>query len=330
MKLLTRGSTLALVQTERVASSLRFLGIDVDIERVSTKGDRDTISPLCSFGGSGAFSSCIEEALLRGMGDGAVHSLKDLPSCCREGLEIAAVCPRDSVEDLLLCREEQNLENLPRGAVVGTSSPRRRAQLLRRRPDLSVRELRGNVATRLQKLHDGLYDAIVLAHAGLERLDIRTPNTTPLPFLPAPCQGIIALEAPLNGALFPLGERITDRETHLCSIAERSLLRTLGVGCHVPFAALAELHGETMLLRAEILECDGRDSVSLTFERTVGTDEEALDAGRSLGGLFRNEPRAARLLKACAVPPPPRKEERTQRAGGPSVCTAALAGGDLR
>ena len=211
MKLLTRGSTLALVQTERVASSLRFLGLDVDLDPVSTKADRDTISPLCSFGGSGAFSSCIEEALLRGMGDGAVHSLKDLPSCCREGLEIAAVCPRDSVEDLLLCREEQNLENLPRGAVVGTSSPRRRAQLLRLRPDLSVRELRGNVATRLQKLHDGLYDAIVLAHAGLDRLGIRTQNTMPLPFLPAPCQGIIALEAPLNGALFPLGERITEK-----------------------------------------------------------------------------------------------------------------------
>jgi len=134
MKLLTRGSTLALVQTERVASSLRFLGIDVDIERVSTKGDRDTVSPLCSFGGSGAFSSCIEEALLRGMGDGAVHSLKDLPSCCREGLEIAAVCPRDPVEDLLLCREEQNLESLPRGAVVGTSSPRRRAPRNRSSP----------------------------------------------------------------------------------------------------------------------------------------------------------------------------------------------------
>ena len=332
MKLLTRGSPLALVQTERIAVLLRALGHEIDIVPVSTKGDQDTTSPLCSFGGTGAFSSCIEDALLRGFGDGAVHSLKDVPSCCREGLEIAAVCARDHVEDVLICRGNREIESLPRSAVIGTSSPRRRAQILRLRPDVSVRELRGNLSTRIQKLEDGLYDAIVMARAGLDRLGVRTPNTALLPFLPAPCQGIIALEAPLDGALFPLGQRITDRKTHLCALAERALLRTLGVGCHVPFAALAELHDETMLLRAEILECDGRDAVSLTLETTVRTDNEALTAGKSLGNLFQNEPSALCLLKACIVPQSPsfvRQDERKKHTTRKPSCSVAFSTGDI-
>jgi hydroxymethylbilane synthase len=332
MKLLTRGSPLALIQTGRIAESLRALGCSVEIECVSTSGDRDTSSPLCSFGGSGAFSSCIEDALLQGVGDGAVHSLKDVPSCCRTGLEIAAVCERDSVEDMLLCLEEHNLESLPHGAFVGTSSPRRRAQLLRLRPDLSVRELRGNLATRLQKLSEGSYDAIILARAGLDRLGLVPPNASALPFLPAPCQGIIALEAPLEGALFPLGERITDRRTHLCSLAERSLLRTLGVGCHVPFAALAALSAETMLIQAELLECDGRDAVRLRLEVTVRNAGDAAGAGRILGEEFRNDPVARRLLKACSLPPPlPAKEanRRGREAEKNSVSAPKLAGGSV-
>lgn len=296
MKLFTRGSTLALIQTERMAAPFRAIGCSVEIVPWSTRGDRDIISPLCSFGGSGAFSSCIEDALLRGKGDGAVHSLKDMPSCCREGLEIASVLPRDSTADLLLCREDFTLSTLPEGASVGTSSPRRKAQILRLRPDLSVTKLRGNLSTRLKKLEDGLYDSIVLARAGLDRLGVSPAQTEELPFLPAPCQGIIALETVQGSPLFELGHSITHWETHLCSLAERSLLRTLGMGCHVPFGALARMNGSTLFLEAEILEPRGREAVRLSCEAPVETEQAALHAGTALGERFRETPAAVRLL----------------------------------
>ena len=296
MKLLTRGSALALLQAERMALPLREKGLAVEIVPLSTRGDRDTDSPLCSFGGSGAFSGCIEEALLGGKGDGAVHSLKDVPSCCRDGLEIASVLPRDSAEDALVSRGGFTLETLPEGAVVGTSSPRRKAQLLRLRPGLSVREIRGNLSTRLKKLEDGLYDALVLAAAGLERMGIRPPGAESLPFLPAPCQGIIALEAPLNSPLFSLGRSVAHRETFLCSVAERSLLKTLGVGCHVPFAALARMEGRILVLKAEILDPLGRESVRLSCSCPVTSEEDAVRAGAALGERFRETPPAVRLF----------------------------------
>ncbi len=296
MKLLTRGSALALLQAERMALPLREKGLAVEIVPLSTRGDRDTDSPLCSFGGSGAFSGCIEEALLGGKGDGAVHSLKDVPSCCRDGLEIASVLPRDSAEDVLVARGGFTLETLPEGAVVGTSSPRRKAQLLRLRPGLSVREIRGNLSTRLKKLEDGLYDALVLAAAGLERMGIRPPGAESLPFLPAPCQGIIALEAPLNSPLFSLGRSVAHRETFLCSVAERSLLKTLGVGCHVPFAALARMEGRILVLKAEILDPLGRESVRLSWSCPVTSEEDAVRAGAALGERVRETPEAVRLL----------------------------------
>ncbi len=296
MKLLTRGSALALLQAERMALPLREKGLAVEIVPLSTRGDRDTVSPLCSFGGSGAFSGCIEEALLGGKGDGAVHSLKDVPSCCRDGLEIASVLPRDSAEDVLVARGGFTLETLPEGAVVGTSSPRRKAQLLRLRPGLYVREIRGNLSTRLKKLEDGLYDALVLAAAGLERMGIRPQGAESLPFLPAPCQGIIALEAPLNSPLFSLGRSVAHRETFLCSVAERSLLKTLGVGCHVPFAALARMEGRILVLKAEILDPLGRESVRLSCSCPVTSEEDAVRAGAALGERFRETPPAVRLF----------------------------------
>ena len=326
MILLTRGSELAIVQTEIIAAPLRSLGHDVEIKLVSTRGDRDTVSPLRSFGGSGAFSSCLEDALLRGEGDGAVHSLKDLPSTCGEGLGIAAVSRRDAPDDLLLCSEMHDLYSLPSGAVVGTSSPRRRAQLLRVRPDLEVRELRGNIPTRIRKLKEGQYDAIVLARAGIERLNLSAPHASVLPFLPAPCQGIVALEAPLDGELFQMAEIITDRAAHLCASAERSLLRALGVGCHVPFGALAVIEDGVMLLRGEILEPDGGKSTELSLEADVATLEEASAAGRALAEEFFRDPLAGRLLKAFASEQPLKREGRPVQI----EVRAALAGGGTR
>lgn len=297
MRLLTRDSALALLQAERMAAPLREKGCAVEIVPLSTRGDRDTVSPLCSFGGSGAFSGCIEEALLDGKGDGAVHSLKDVPSCCRDGLEIASVLHRDSPGDVLVSRKGHTLETLPEGAAVGTSSPRRKAQLLRVRPGLAVREIRGNLSTRLKKLEDGLYDALVLAAAGLEHMGIRPPGGAEnLPFLPAPCQGIIALEAPLDSPLFFLGRSVAHRETFLCSVAERSLLKTLGVGCHIPFAALARMEEKILVLEAEILDPLGRESVRLSWSCPVTSEDDAAGAGAALGERFRETPPAVRLF----------------------------------
>ncbi len=302
MKLLTRGSPLALVQAERMADAIRALGRSVRIVPVSTRGDRDQSLPLRCFGGTGAFSCCIEEALLRGEGDGAVHSLKDIPSCCREGLDIAAVLPRDNVEDLLVCRERKTFASLPAGAVVGTSSPRRRAQVLGSRPDLVVAELRGNIATRLARLQEGQYDAIVMARAGLDRLGIVPPFAETLHFLPAPCQGIIALEAPVDGPLFALASRVGCERTALCATAERTLLRALRVGCHVPFAALALLEGDTLVLRAEILDFCGRERRGFSVARRVASRADAAAAGTELAGRVREDSIAMRLLAEMLVP----------------------------
>lgn len=296
MRLLTRGSALALIQAEEMASLLRTRGLTVEIVPWSTRGDRDGTRPLSSFGGTGAFSGCLEEVLLRGEGEGAVHSLKDLPSRCREGLAIAAVLPAEASDDVLLSREGLALATLPEGAVVGTSSPRRKAQLLRGRPDLEVRELRGNIPTRLKKLDDGLYDAMVLARAGLSRLGIPPQKGEDLPFLPAPCQGIIALEAPLGSPLFTAARAASHRETYLRAAAERALLRTLGVGCHLPFAALGRVEGAILTLEAEILEPLGRRSVRLSCRGPVKDEHDAVRAGEALGVRFKETPGAAELL----------------------------------
>jgi hydroxymethylbilane synthase len=302
MRLLTRGSPLAIVQAERMADAIRSFGRSVEIVPFSTRGDREASRPLRCFGGSGAFSCCIEEALLRGEGEGAVHSLKDIPSCCRDGLDIAAVLPRDNVEDVLIGRDETTLASMPPGAVVGTSSPRRRAQILRSRPDLATAELRGNVATRLSRLREGQYDAVILARAGLDRLGLLPSNAETLPSLPAPCQGIIALEAPLGSSLFSLGTAISCRNTFLCALAERTLLRTLRVGCHIPFAALARLDGKTLDFRAEILDDSGRDFRFFSTSRNVASPDDAVEAGMELAERIRTDACAMRILAATLVP----------------------------
>ena len=296
MRLLTRGSALAMIQAEEMAALLRTAGLSVEVLPWSTRGDRDDSRPLSSFGGTGAFSSCLEEALLRGEGEGAVHSLKDLPSRCGEGLAIAAVLPAEASWDTLVSREGLPLSALPQGALVGTSSPRRKAQLLRARPDLTVRELRGNIPTRLKKLDDGLYDAIVLARAGLSRLGISPQRGEDLSFLPAPCQGIIALEAPVGSPLFVAARALSHRETYLRAVAERALLRTLGVGCHLPFAALAQVEGAALTLEGEILDPSGRKAVRLSCRGPVTDEEDALRAGETLGVRFQETPEAAELL----------------------------------
>jgi len=286
-----------MAQAETIRLALAACGIEADLLTCRTHGDRDRTSPLTSFGGTGAFVRAIEEALLAGKGDAAVHSLKDLPSMIPEHLRLSAVAERGAVGDILITRGGENLDGLTEGAVLGTSSPRRKAQILRARPDIKVANIRGNVTTRLKKLEEGNYDGIVVAKAGLDRLGIAPEHSSILPFIPAPCQGIIALETMDEALVTEKAIKINHRDTWLCAIAERVLLRRLGVGCHVPFAALATVESGEMHISAEILEDDGSDYSAFSVSNTADSEEEASELGEELAGMFLSDGKAIKLIK---------------------------------
>jgi hydroxymethylbilane synthase len=258
----TRASALALVQATSVATALRAGGHEVEIVPMRTEGDRLASAKLATVGGKGLFVREIEDALLARAVDVAVHSLKDLPAEQPAGLLLAAFPPREDPRDVLVSRWPGGLAALATGAVVGTSSPRRRALLLAARPDLSVEPLRGNVDTRLRKLESGDCDATILAAAGLRRLGVTPPHTEALPvdaFVPAVGQGVLGLEAreddgPVRAALGALD----DRATRACAVAERAFLARLGASCVTPVAAHATLSGDTLTMRAVVISEDGK------------------------------------------------------------------------
>ncbi|MBA3530943.1 MAG: hydroxymethylbilane synthase [Ardenticatenales bacterium] len=260
----TRGSPLALTQTDWVIERLRAAHRGLLVERIiiESEGDRLREASLLTIGGQGVFTRALELALLDGEIDVAVHSLKDLPSTLPEGLFLAATPAREESRDLLLTRNGLSLSDLPEGAIVGTGSLRRRAQLLAQRPDLAMKDIRGNVDTRLAKLERGEYDAIVLAAAGLSRLGWleRTPSQ-PLGLevmLPAPAQGILGLECrEPDEATRGLLSAINDDSTLAAATAERAVLRRFGIGCRLPLAALATAEGDTLTVQARVLASDG-------------------------------------------------------------------------
>lgn len=245
--LATRGSRLALTQSEWVRDELCRLNpsLQVELLLVKTTGDKVQDVPLPQVGGKGLFTKEIEEALLDGRAHLAVHSLKDLPTDLPAGLTVAAFTNRVDPRDVLICREVAGLEELPPGAVVGTSSLRRSAQLAHRRPDLQFRPIRGNVETRLAKLTSEPYDAIVLAGAGLLRLGLADRVTQWLPTdlsLPAAGQGIIAIEARADDeTTLRLLQSISSAESDVCARAERAALGHLGGGCQTPIGLLARV-----------------------------------------------------------------------------------------
>lgn len=254
----TRGSDLARAQTQLVQEAL--LAADprtiVESRIIQTKGDQrlDLSLPEAGKLDKGLFTKELEEALLRGEVHGAVHSLKDLPTESVQGLQLAAVLPRADVREVLVSRTPEGLAGLPPNARVGTSSPRREAQLRTVRPDAIPLPIRGNVPTRLRKLAEGTeFDAILLAAAGLKRLGL-LQNTGDLhfeileEFLPAPGQGAIAVETTFRNA--PLFAAIHDSATWTCVTAERELLRQLGGGCHLALGALAQIEGDEIFLQA--------------------------------------------------------------------------------
>lgn len=263
----TRASTLARWQAEHVSALLKNTpgAPEPEMVLIKTEGDRIQDVPLSQVQGKAFFTKEIEEALLMDAVDLAVHSLKDLATEMPPGLEIGAILEREDPRDALIASEPMTLEDLPPGARVGTSSLRRRAFLARWRPDLTLVELRGNVPTRIQKLDDGSYDAIVLAAAGVKRLGLKRRISSYLPlerFLPAVSQGAIGVQIRSGD------ERVArwvgalgHEETLLATTAERALLRTVEGGCHAPVGAYGILEGDTLTLRGMVCSLDGGRAV---------------------------------------------------------------------
>ncbi|MBI3947815.1 MAG: hydroxymethylbilane synthase [Armatimonadetes bacterium] len=290
----TRGSALARTQTGWVVARMRahHPGLEVDTQIIQTMADRVQDVPLGQFRERGVFVKEIETALLAGGIDLAVHSMKDLPGDEPAGLVVGAVPEREDPRDALVIRDsarDPGAPSLPlrRGATVGCSSLRRKAQLLHRRPDLHVVDLRGNVDTRLRKLDAGQMDAIVLAAAGLARLGLSARVTLLLPeelCLPAVCQGALAVQcreedAETRALLAPL----EDAETRACVTAERAVLAALGGGCAVPIGALARRQGDTLAVRGVVARPDGTALVRRTHAGPAADPERV---GRELGDLL--------------------------------------------
>ncbi|WP_027244659.1 hydroxymethylbilane synthase [Leisingera daeponensis] len=274
LKIGTRGSPLALAQAyetrSRLAAAFDLPQEAFEIVVIKTTGDNQALiaadKPLKELGGKGLFTKEIEEDLLSGAIDIAVHSMKDMPVAQPEGLALDTYLPREDVRDAFISPALKSLHDLAEGAVVGTSSLRRRAQLLNRRPDLNVVEFRGNVQTRLRKLSEGVADCTFLAMAGLNRLAMADVPANPIEtsdMLPAVAQGAIGIERRADdGRAAEMLAAIHDGETGLRLAAERAFLAALDGSCETPIAGLAELHGSTLRLRGEVLRPDGSESIS--------------------------------------------------------------------
>ncbi|MBS4914280.1 MAG: hydroxymethylbilane synthase [Veillonella sp.] len=261
----TRSSALALWQAEFVAAELKKLYPDCSIELVhhSTKGDRILEKPLAAIGGKGLFTEELEQAMYKKDIDLAVHSLKDMPTDLPEGLTLGAITKRATASDVLVSPKYKTLDNLPQGAKVGTSSLRRQAQLLHQRPDLDIQMLRGNVQTRLRKLEEENFDAIVLAEAGLTRLGLEeyiTQVFTVDEMIPAVGQGALAIECRSDDQeMLDMLKPLNDEATRWCTMGERSFLRQLEGGCQVPMGVHGTIHKGQLTIKALISSLDGKN-----------------------------------------------------------------------
>lgn len=282
----TRGSKLAMRQSEWVRAQLHTLAphVTVTLQRIQTSGDKILDVPLAQIGGKGLFVKEIEEALLSGEIDLAVHSMKDVPTELPEGLAILCVPPREDPRDALISRDGRLFKDLPRGARIGTSSLRRQSQLLHARPDFTIAMLRGNLDTRLRKLREGQFDAIVLAAAGLRRLDWThevTEYLAPQVSLPAIGQGALGIEGRRDDLFIgSLLSGLDHAPSKTAVLAERALLRRLQGGCQVPIAAHATVTGTRVRLEGLVSSVDGKDLIRDTVE---GNIEDSESIGIQLG-----------------------------------------------
>ena len=279
LRIATRNSPLALWQAEFIKSELQKFHPDLVIELIgfTTRGDKLLDSPLAKIGGKGLFVKELEQAMLEGVADIAVHSMKDVPMEFPEGLELAVICEREDPRDAFVSSNSASFETLPEGAVVGTSSLRRQSQLSALRPDVEIRQLRGNVNTRLGKLDDGQYDAIILATAGLVRLGLDDRITQRLSTevcLPAGGQGAIGIECRKDDdQVLALLKPLENRNTTTCVNAERALNHRLQGGCQVPIACYAELEQDQVVMRALVGSLDGKQLLRVSGESAAGEAE---------------------------------------------------------
>ncbi|MGH8492943.1 MAG: hydroxymethylbilane synthase [Moraxellaceae bacterium] len=304
LRIATRKSPLALWQAEFVRAELMRLhvGLSVELVTFTTQGDKILDTPLAKIGGKGLFVKELEVALLDGRADIAVHSMKDVPMEFPEGLGLLAIGEREDPRDAFVSNNYASIDALPAGAVVGTSSLRRQCQLRHRRPDLVIKDLRGNVNTRLAKLDAGEYDALILASAGLKRLGFHErirSNIAPEFSLPAVGQGALGIEARLGDTrIAELLAPLNHAETSARVRAERAMNRRLQGGCQVPIAGFAEIHGSELHLRALVGSVDGREIITDEIRGALSAAEEigetladrllAAGAGRILQAVYGN------------------------------------------
>jgi hydroxymethylbilane synthase len=296
----TRGSRLALTQAGMVRDLLAREGVKAEIVIVKTSGDRIQDRPLADAGGKGLFTKELEEALFASDADIAVHSMKDVPTHLPEGLTLGAFLPREDPRDVLVSNKSLSLELLPPNAIVGTSSVRRKAQLLRARDDVEAKLLRGNVDTRLSKLDSGDFDAAILAFAGLKRLGFARRAMVMLDpdiWLPSPAQGAIGIELRTDDRHTREAIVKLDHEPTAIALAcERAFLAALDGSCRTPIAALATLENDRLTFRGEVLALDGSDFVDIAFAKPLSIDAraDAAEWGSEAGYALR--PGAARWL----------------------------------
>jgi hydroxymethylbilane synthase len=284
----TRGSLLARWQAEHVRKQLfAGAGVETEIVIIKTLGDKQQMAPLSQIGGKGIFIKELEEALLEETIDLAVHSVKDVPTDTPSRLMFPAVCRREDVRDCLVATNGATIASLRQGARVGTGSLRRQAQLRHIRPDLDVRDLRGNVDTRLRKVESGEYEAVMLAKAGLDRLGWSgriTETLSPEVFLPAVGQGAIAVECRLKDTeAAEVVAGLDDAESRTAIIAERSLLAALHGGCQVPLGAWARIERGELVMEACVCSVDG---VQYIKQRASSTPEHAAELGGHMATLL--------------------------------------------
>ena len=285
IRIATRGSKLALWQAEHIKTLLleTYPHLDVSLEVIKTKGDKIQDVPLAQVGGKGLFVKEIEEALLDGRADIAVHSMKDVPTELPEDLVLGIIPQREACEDCFVSHTYPSLDTLPEGARVGTSSLRRQAQLLRLRPDLTIVSLRGNLDTRLRKLEQGDFDAILVAMAGLNRLGLTAPyveKMSPERFVPAVAQGALGIEFHCDRKdIATLLAFMDDPHSRICVTAERGFLCALDGGCQVPIACHAEIENNEVVLTGLVADVTGERVVSGKRKGPIG---EAAKIGKEL------------------------------------------------
>ena len=292
IKVVSRDSALAMWQTNFVVDSLRKVTDQYEFEIVSlkTKGDKVLDVSLAKICDKGLFTKELEDGLLSGEMDFAVHSLKDIPTVLPDGLQLSAMLTRHNPADVLISEKYDSFDALPQGAKVGTSSLRRKAQLLNKRPDLNIQDLRGNVNTRMRKLKEENFDGIILAAAGVERMEWKESITEELAHdlcLPAVSQGVIAVETRSDDPeIIALVQLIHDKESEICVNAERALLRALEGGCQIPIAGHAHIEGDTVVLDGLVGSIDGK---TIIRDQMRGPIELAEEIGKQLAKVLSDK-----------------------------------------